>query len=108
MAPEIIDLSSQIEFELSQQPDPWAPNAFPQFRDGDVEIKLEDIYVDMGSQGPARIASVPNNMAIPNMLPFALQIYHRVWPAKNENWRDDWHSFPLAFSAEDEIDWSKE
>lgn len=45
---------------------------------------------------------------IPRILPFALKIYQRVWPPKNEHWFHDWHSFPLALSAEDEMDWSKD
>lgn len=33
------------------------------------------------------------------------EIYRRLWPKKSENWWEDWDSFPLAASAEDEIDW---
>lgn len=40
------------------------------------------------------------------MVPSCLEeIYQRVWPKKSEKWQEDWHSFPLAASAEDDIDW---
>lgn len=32
-------------------------------------------------------------------------VYKRVWPAKGPQWWDNWHSFPLAKSVDEEIDW---
>lgn len=34
------------------------------------------------------------------LAPFAKEIFQRIWPAKTENWWEDWHSFPLAESDE--------
>lgn len=76
---------------------------------GDVEIVLVDIHEAMMSiRAPGPLDLDTDRKVVPNILPSALQIYQRVWPPKNENWWDDWHSFPLALSAEDEIDWSRE
>lgn len=76
---------------------------------GDVEIVLPDIHeAMMPLSAPVTFDLDTNRKVTPSILPFALKIYQRVWPPKNEHWWDDWHSFPLAFSAEDEIDWSKE
>jgi hypothetical protein len=44
---------------------------------------------------PYRKASDPSEL-----LPFAREIFQRVWPAKTEKWWEDWHSFPLAVSAD--------
>jgi hypothetical protein len=70
-----------------------------------------DIKVEVGDKGEKytlrRPRSYLDDQEIPEILPFALQIYQRLWPPKNEHWFDDWHSFPLALSAENEIDWSK-
>lgn len=32
-------------------------------------------------------------------------VYERVWPAKSSHWWENWHSFPLAKSVDEEIDW---
>lgn len=32
-------------------------------------------------------------------------VYKRVWPSKGPNWWNKWHSFPLAKSVDEEIDW---
>jgi hypothetical protein len=75
-------------------------------RNGNGEFKIE-----VGDTGQVfkRTTGRPyfDDQEIPEILPFALQIYQRVWPPKNKHWFDDWHSFPLALSAENEIDWSK-
>jgi hypothetical protein len=76
---------------------------------GDVEIVLVDTHeAMMPTRAPGTLDLDTNRKVVPSILPSALQIYQRVWPPKNEHWWDDWHSFPLALSAEDEIDWSKE
>jgi hypothetical protein len=72
-------------------------------------MDLVDIHEDFISRfGQSNLNLELDNKVIPSNLPFALQIYQRVWPPKNEHWFNDWHSFPLALSAEDEIYWSKE
>ncbi|QGA12770.1 hypothetical protein EYB26_000415 [Talaromyces marneffei] len=75
-------------------------------KDEDIKIELVDIPEDMFPSEESWDLGL--DKGIPNILPFALKIYQRVWPPKNKHWFDDWHSFPLALSAEDEIDWSKE
>jgi hypothetical protein len=71
-------------------------------KNGEIETEVGDKEEEFIS----RYTKYENG--IPRILPFALKIYQRVWPPKNEHWFDDWHSFPLALSAEDEIDWSKD
>lgn len=44
---------------------------------------------------PYRKVSEPS--ALP---PFAKEIFQRIWPAKTKKWWEDWHSFPLAVSAD--------
>lgn len=33
------------------------------------------------------------------------EIFRRLWPAKSQRWWEDWHSFPLAMSVDEQIDW---
>lgn len=75
-------------------------------RNGNEEFKIE---VAVTGQVFTSRPTHPyfDDQETPQILPFALQIYRRLWPPKNEQWFDDWHSFPLALSAENEIDWAK-
>lgn len=50
---------------------------------------------------PSRLISSSGRTQEPSELhPFAKEIFQRVWPAKTEKWWEDWHSFPLAVSAD--------
>ena len=68
-----------------------------------------DIHEDFISRfGQGNLNLDLDKKVIPIYYHLRWKVYQRVWPPKNEHWFDDWHSFPLALSAEDEIDWSKE
>lgn len=75
-------------------------------RNGNGEFKIE-----LGVTGQVFTSRLSHpyfdDQEIPEILPFALKIYRRLWPPRNEHWFDDWHSLPLALSAENDIDWSK-
>lgn len=32
-------------------------------------------------------------------------VFKRLWPSKSPHWWKNWHSFPLAKSVDEEIDW---
>jgi hypothetical protein len=75
-------------------------------RNGNEDFKIEvGVTAQVFTSHP--IHPYFDNQETPQILPFALKIYRRLWPPKNEHWFDDWHSFPLALSTENEIDWAK-
>lgn len=60
------------------------------------ELNLK-VLVDSGDREPPPLH--------PDLQPWLMPIFNRVWPAKIGNWYEDWHSFPLATSPDKEIDW---
>ena len=61
---------------------------------GNIEIKAEPKKDSLRYKDP--------------LVPWMEELFRRVWPRKSDKWQDDWHSFPLAASAGEEIDWKSQ
>jgi hypothetical protein len=72
---------------------------------GDIQIES---VVDDEFEKHDRYRELRDERGVYPLSDYAVEIYQRIWPRENEHWFDDWHSFPLALSAADEIDWSKD
>lgn len=89
----------------------------PRSIDGIVDYLTRAFYVKrvIGSDGNFKIVveqepspEIPKKDVGKEILKLVERIkdvFKRLWPSKSPHWWKNWHSFPLAKSVDEEIDW---